>query len=397
MCGIVGVISKWHSNGFLAQEQKLMYELLYADTLRGHDATGIIAVHNDGDFSIMKKAVPAPAFLGEFIKSDVDTAIYRKGKAFIAHNRAKTVGENKDENAHPFVIDDTFAMVHNGTLSNHKNLKDTSVDSEALAHVFKEAMDQEDWKEAMEEALGKVTGAYACVWFDQKRNQICMIRNSQRPLSYVTTGQLVVFGSELRMLEWLCSRNNFTTTSTKEFKPNTLYQWDLNQKTGGDFSETFLSPKKTTKVLQRGYTNGTNNTTTTTEHSEGFSSTPLNLDGVSTVSKNQYKRLCRTLQNKFVKFYLEDFIENDIVDVAKATKAKIIGYVLDYSHDLTEIRHTIHGVVGLDKDLTSDTLNKASVMSGKMTSFDYDKVNKSIVINVTGVKIEESSGEKVLH
>lgn len=401
MCGIVGMISKWNSNGFLTQEQKLMYELLYADTLRGYDATGVIAVHNDGDFSIMKKAVPAPQFLGEYIKSDVDKEVYKKGKAFIAHNRAKTVGENKDENAHPFVVDDTFAMVHNGTLSNHKSLKDTSVDSEALAHVFKEAMDQEDWKEAMEEALGKVSGAFACVWYDQKRNQICMIRNSQRPLSYLTTGQLVVFGSEVKMLEWLCVRNNFNITAVKEFKPHTLYQWDLNKKVGGEFSETFLSPKKTTQVIKQGYSNGTNNsggtrTTTTTEHSKVFSSTSLNLEGVTTVSKNLFKRLCRELQNKFVKFYLEDYIENNITDPSKATKAKLIGYVLDYRFDLTEVRHSIQGMVNLDSTITLDKLNDATQMSGKMTSFEYDKTNKAIIIHVTGVKIEKTD-EKVLH
>src|ERR1700752_137462 len=140
MCGIVGFISKWKATGFSAKQQKMFYQLLHADMLRGWEATGVITVAKNGDFGIMKEASDASVFNGSFIDSDLDKDMYKEGVAVIGHNRAKTIGENKDENAHPFVVDDTFAMVHNGTLRNHKDMHDTEVDSEALAKTFKAAM-----------------------------------------------------------------------------------------------------------------------------------------------------------------------------------------------------------------------------------------------------------------
>src|SRR5215469_16745148 len=176
----------------------------------------------------------------------------KEGVAIIGHNRAKTIGDNLAENAHPFVEDKTFAMVHNGTLHNHKQIGDTDVDSHALAIVLKKAMDEEDWKKGLEEALSKVKGAYACVWYDQKRDQVCMVRNAERPLFLVKAGSNTLFGSEVGLLTWIATRNNEKVDDIINTKVHTFYTFDM-KKTGGDFSETNL----TLKSPKTGFDNGT--------------------------------------------------------------------------------------------------------------------------------------------
>ena len=51
MCGIVAVISD-SKNGFAKAEQMAFYQMLHANVLRGADATGVIGIENDGDFSV---------------------------------------------------------------------------------------------------------------------------------------------------------------------------------------------------------------------------------------------------------------------------------------------------------------------------------------------------------
>lgn len=380
MCGIVGVINNWKSSGFDASQQKMVYQLLFADLLRGADATGVIGVEKDGAFTIMKEACDAYNFNDQFIDSKLDKALYKDGVALIGHNRAKTIGENKDENAHPFVVDKTFAMVHNGTLRNHKKLADTAVDSEALAIVFKGAMDQEDWKTALEDVIGKVEGAFACVWFDQKRQQVCMIRNKERPLGIVQTNRSVVFGSEIPLLQWIALRNGDKVEKVLSLKEHTLYTFDMT-KTGGDFSETFLSPTIPKVVTTSGFKNGTS-----------ASGMPSNIKkavlgedsvGPSPLSKNAFKKLRAFLQGKIVPFYIEDAIDMDPNNKGVIEKALLTGYNLKGSYDLDEVRHQINVVVDFATcGIKEEDLDDACEWQGKVTHCEYDADNKAIIIHL---------------
>lgn len=380
MCGIVGVISKWKSSGLQQVQQKMFYQMLFADMLRGGDATGVIGVMKDGDFGIMKEASDAYGFNYSFIDSKLDKQMYKEGVAYIGHNRAKTVGENKDENAHPFVVDDTFTMVHNGTLQRHKELADTDVDSHALAITFKNAMDQEDWKSALEEALGKISGAFAVVWYDQKRDQVCLLRNSQRPLCFAKTPTSTLFGSEGHLLMWIASRNGEKIEEIKSCTEHTLYTFDM-KKTGGDFSETNLSPKKRPT---RGYSNGTGATTTTATSGSNTKEEPANDAGfkrlVSTfestaqpLSKNAFKRLRAKLAARPLSFYVEDYIEGG------DNRAMVIGYSFSGSYDLCEVKHTIKCVLDMT-EFPVEALEEAGQLEGKVDRCEYDAENKQIEI-----------------
>jgi glucosamine 6-phosphate synthetase-like amidotransferase/phosphosugar isomerase protein len=153
MCGIVGAIIKG-SNGFFQKEEATFAELLYVDALRGFDSTGVVGVLNDASFFTMKEASEAAIFLPKLREHEMFKGMYARGKLWIGHNRKKTIGEIDDQTAHPFVVDNTFAMVHNGTLFNweklYKGKEKPFSDSHALALCIKEALDEHHPIKALE-------------------------------------------------------------------------------------------------------------------------------------------------------------------------------------------------------------------------------------------------------
>lgn len=175
MCGIVAVISAW-TNGFTRNEANLFRDMLYFDTLRGWDSTGVFGVDRLGNLDLLKGAVSGPEFIQTKDFDDFLTKMVKDGRFAVGHNRAATRGVVKDENAHPFVVDDNIVLVQNGSYKgDHKHLKDTEVDTEALAHVIAEEPD-------IAKALQKVDASYALMWYEVKNKMLRIIRNKERPL-----------------------------------------------------------------------------------------------------------------------------------------------------------------------------------------------------------------------
>lgn len=384
MCGIVGMIVHGNS-GMFQKHDKMLAQLLHAGMFRGEDATGLIGILKNGDFGIMKEASDAYFFNAQFNNSKLDKELYNNGKAIIGHNRAKTIGKNVDENAHPFVEDNTFAMVHNGTLRNHKAIKDTEVDSQALTYLFKQAMDQENWKEAMEEALGKVNGAFAVVWYDQKRNELCMIRNKERPLALIKLGDTTLFCSEAPMGQWIAWRNNEKIVDTIILKEHTLYQFDLS-KTGGDFSETNLSPKAPAVTSTTPSNGGTKGTAIKKNAGGNLSTDNWMLHSAGALSKNAFKKLRPKLLKQRITFELDDYFPNSPEDT-DSTKAYLLGYVLDGAYDLVEYRHEVEGLVWFTHQLCEYELSISTHLTGEVVDCTYDAKAKKIVIHVDKIQL----------
>jgi predicted glutamine amidotransferase len=243
MCGIVGLIVKGDT-GLTTTHESVFREMLYADAVRGFDSTGVVGVNRYGDFGFYKEAVQAAIFIPKLEASDLWKEMYSRGKVWIGHNRKKTVGEIDDASAHPFIVDDNFAMVHNGTLTSYKGLHEgAKTDSEALANVLKKAFDQTDWKKALEEQLGDVWGAYALAMFDQQRMKVYLLRNKERPLWRLEADNCHFFASEPMMAQWVLSRNGYSLDKVKciPLKEHELHTYDLVK---GMWEMEDLSPKK---------------------------------------------------------------------------------------------------------------------------------------------------------
>ena len=137
MCGLVGMIVK-NVNGAISADADVVEQLLYIDALRGEDSTGVCLFENDGDIRVIKEAQPADYFLRSKEWLSLRTAFVTRGKAILGHNRKATIGKTNDDNAHPFVIEDRYVFMHNGTLHSHKHLADVEIDSHALGiHLTK--------------------------------------------------------------------------------------------------------------------------------------------------------------------------------------------------------------------------------------------------------------------
>jgi hypothetical protein len=131
--------------------------------------------------------------------------LLKDGKIFVGHNRAATKGDITDANAHPFSVDDKIVLVHNGTVrGDHKKLKDTEVDTEAIAHVIAEEPD-------ISKALKKINAAYALVWYDIQKKKLHLIRNHERPLYTATLKNGgFIFASEKETLDYVISRHTLS-------------------------------------------------------------------------------------------------------------------------------------------------------------------------------------------
>lgn len=202
MCGIVGIASA-ESTGFSYKELEAFETMLFLDTLRGWDSTGVFGVTHDKDVFIAKEACHGPDFLKKSEYKDIRSSMSARGKFFVGHNRAATRGTVNDKNAHPFWVDDKIVLVQNGTYKgSHKHHKDVEVDTEAIAHVIAE-------NEDVEVALNKINAAYALVWYNVKQAKLNLIRNAERPLYLaVTKSGSIWFASEAATLLYAAHRHD---------------------------------------------------------------------------------------------------------------------------------------------------------------------------------------------
>lgn len=232
MCGLVGMV------GFLERKHKeAMRDLLFLNTLRGKDSTGLSVVSRNRSILTRKMTVPGYEFIEYPI---VDRAMSHGDQLWIGHNRFKTYGEISKANAHPFeVIDDEGDVLlvgaHNGTLTNKWDLEQAlnekfDTDSEALFNLL---VDQPTFKAA----VNMLKGAWSLVWWDPTKDSVHFCRNNERPLTYAFTKdrKVMIWASEPWMLINACRRNgvelevNDKGLSCYATSPDSLYTMAIPQ------------------------------------------------------------------------------------------------------------------------------------------------------------------------
>lgn len=296
-------------------------DMFYMDGLRGKDATGVIAFGSDGGMRVIKDNVEVAVMLYASEWDEIRRDFVKQGKALIGHNRKKTVGENTEEAAHPFVIKDgddkeRYAFVHNGTLSNfyylNNNLSDimeeigvdeytlptTKVDSELLGLLLTRC---EGDAKKIETILGYVQGAYACMWVDQKEEVLYIVKNHERPL----------FIAELGFMSFICSETGFMASASnrhgvklgenlKAIDNETLYSIDLSSH-GLKKVEEKLTIKKsqphgkvTHAATPKAGGKTTSATSTTTEKAR--------------ITKKSFRGWKKNIIGKVITFYADDYM-----------------------------------------------------------------------------------------
>lgn len=369
MCGLVGMIVKANT-GLQKQHEDTFYQLLYVDALRGEDSTGVIGVEKDTTFHIAKEAVTASWFIPQLDAHKIGKDMWRDGKAYIGHNRKSTIGKTVDENAHPFTVNDEFAMVHNGTLFGHRELADTTVDSEALAIHLHKAFTEDDYTKTVEAALGKVNGAYAVAMYDQRKHVVRLLRNKDRPLSLVETPNAWYWASEGATLFWILARNGYdmskcTIENVPEFM---LHTFDLDKTT---LTTEALVPKKAPAPATIMGGSKTASTVVTFKKSteEGL-------------SKNSYKKFRKNLLGKKLEWWSEDYIETNYpktiasgesaVTMMGVSDSLLIDHMIVCEIDMKELNL-------LESELTQ------RLWTGQVSDLSYDPKTKKVSITLIDV------------
>lgn len=232
MCGLVGIITGFN-NGFSYDETKAFRDMLFMDTMRGSDATGIMYSDKQGNAYVHKEASPAFRFMASKEWSESTTAITKEATWAFGHNRAATRGDkDNDKNAHPFIVDDNIVLMQNGTYKgSHHHHKATEVDTDACAHVIAE-------NEDISTALKKINAAYAFIWYNMEKKTLYVIRNDERPLfiGYTTHGS-IFFSSEKYIMMAAAARNDIKFHKEPyELKPGQLCSFDFSNPNKDDFN-----------------------------------------------------------------------------------------------------------------------------------------------------------------
>ena len=159
MCGIVGAIAERNVVPILMEGlRRLEY--------RGYDSAGIAVLNGTAHLKRLR-TVGKVKMLQDAIDADPT-----HGKVGIAHTRWATHGVPSERNAHPHVSHDGLAIVHNGIIENHEELREdlkklgytftSETDTEVIAHrVHHHLQSQKDLFKAVRATVAELEGAYA--------------------------------------------------------------------------------------------------------------------------------------------------------------------------------------------------------------------------------------------
>src|SRR5690242_7422868 len=159
MCGIVGAIAERNIVPILMEGlRRLEY--------RGYDSAGL-AVLNGSQHLTRLRTVGKVRMLDEALEQSPAS-----GKIGIAHTRWATHGVPSERNAHPHISHDGVAVVHNGIIENHDDLREelkragykfaSETDTEVIAHrIHSHLQTVKDLFKAVRATVAELEGAYA--------------------------------------------------------------------------------------------------------------------------------------------------------------------------------------------------------------------------------------------
>lgn len=158
MCGIVGGIAQRNVIPILLEGLKRL-------EYRGYDSAGLAVINKQEIFR--KRTLGKVKALEALLQEDSIS-----GQIGIAHTRWATHGKPSTANAHPHVSGNKVAVVHNGIIENHEQLKSiqlqngykftSQTDTEVIVHeIFDAMLCTGGLLNAVKKTIKKLEGAYA--------------------------------------------------------------------------------------------------------------------------------------------------------------------------------------------------------------------------------------------
>ncbi|MBB2494266.1 glutamine--fructose-6-phosphate transaminase (isomerizing) [Aquipseudomonas ullengensis] len=180
MCGIVGAVAERSITPILVEGLKRL-------EYRGYDSAGVAVFTQSGQLQrcrrVGKVAELAQALAGEPLN----------GHLGIAHTRWATHGAPSERNAHPHFSGEELAVVHNGIIENHEELRSrlqglgyvfsSDTDTETIVHLLQHKLQQlGDLAAALKAAIPELHGAYGLAVISAKQPDRILAARSGSPL-----------------------------------------------------------------------------------------------------------------------------------------------------------------------------------------------------------------------
>ena len=180
MCGIVGAVAQRDVADILVMGlQSLEY--------RGYDSAGVATLNGTGVINRIRRVGKVQSLADSVAENGL------AGGTGIAHTRWATHGEPNEANAHPHVSSDRIAVVHNGIIENHDELREmlkakgyafaSDTDTEVIAHLVDlELKGSNSLLAAVQKTVKQLEGAYGTVVMDRENPDCLIVARSGSPL-----------------------------------------------------------------------------------------------------------------------------------------------------------------------------------------------------------------------
>ena len=180
MCGIVGAVAERNITPILVEGIKRL-------EYRGYDSAGV-AVFTQAGALQRRRRVGKVAELEQALAVEPLT-----GNLGIAHTRWATHGAPSERNAHPHFSGEELAVVHNGIIENHEELRErlkglgyvftSDTDTETIVHLLQHKLQQlGDLTAALKAAIPELHGAYGLAVISAKQPDRILAARSGSPL-----------------------------------------------------------------------------------------------------------------------------------------------------------------------------------------------------------------------
>lgn len=200
MCGIVGAIAERPIEAILLEGLKRL-------EYRGYDSAGVAILDQETNDIQRTRVYGKVAALEEALGQNPLI-----GKTGIAHTRWATHGKPSIINAHPHTSQNTIAIVHNGIIENHQELRkkliethysfESETDTEVVAHLLHYHFTQKkDMMTALQETARELKGAFAmCILSKDDPHHIYAIRSGSPIVIGLGVGETFFASDPLALL-----------------------------------------------------------------------------------------------------------------------------------------------------------------------------------------------------
>ncbi|MDX2163969.1 MAG: glutamine--fructose-6-phosphate transaminase (isomerizing), partial [Gammaproteobacteria bacterium] len=198
-CGIVGAVAQRDVAPILLEGLKRL-------EYRGYDSAGIAVMSQDGKL-VRERAVGKVKELAAALEAKP-----LLGQTGIGHTRWATHGKPSEDNAHPMFSHGNIAVVHNGIIENHEELRETlldlgykfdsETDTEIVAHLLHhELKTEKEFVKAVIKTASQLEGAYALAIIDaQHPDQLIAVRSGSPLIIGLGIGENFLASDHLALL-----------------------------------------------------------------------------------------------------------------------------------------------------------------------------------------------------